>query len=54
MKVKTLKRFYDTKEKELRKPKDEFIASKERAEELMASPSPWVSEVKEDKQKSGE
>jgi len=54
MKVRALKRFFDLKENELRNPKDEFVANKERAEELMTSPTPWVKEVKENKKKSGE
>lgn len=54
MKVRALKRFFDLKENELREIKDEFIVNKERAEELTASPSPWVKEIKEDKKKSGE
>lgn len=52
MKVKALKRFFDLKENELRKPNDEFIVNKERAEELTAPSSSWVKEVKE--KKSGE
>lgn len=55
MKVRAKKRFYDLKEKELRKPNDEFIVNKERAEELNASAfGRLVEEVKEDKKKSGE
>lgn len=55
MKVRALKRFFDRKENELRKPKDEFVVSKGRAEELTAPRTPWVEEVKEKrKKKSGE
>jgi len=50
MKVRTSKRFYDTKEKETRKVNDEFTVTKERFEEL----GNYVEEVKEVKKKKGE
>lgn len=37
MKVKAIKRFYDQKEKTHREVNDEFVVSKERAEELNRS-----------------
>lgn len=59
MKVKTLKRFFDLKEQELRKPNDEFVVSKERADELNSSAlGLLVKEIEEkkrvSKKKSGE
>lgn len=55
MKVKTIKRFYDQKEKTHREVNDEFVVSKERAEELKSTVfGRLVDEVKEDKKKSGE
>lgn len=37
MKVKTIKQFYDQKEKTHREVNDEFVVSKERADELQRS-----------------
>lgn len=55
MKVKALKRFYDRKEQKLRLPNDVFEATKDRADELIASPygamAEIVKEVKSDNEK---
>ena len=52
MKVKTIKRFYDKKEKTHREVNDEFVVSKERADELQRSAfGQLVEEVPEEEPK---
>ena len=52
MKVKAIKRFYDQKEKTHRELSDEFVVSKERAEELNRSAfGQLVEEVPEEEPK---
>ena len=52
MKVKTIKQFYDQKEKTHREVNDEFIVSKERADELQRSAfGQLVEEVPEEEPK---
>ena len=52
MKVKAIKRFYDQKEKTHREVNDEFVVSKERADELQRSAfGQLVEEVPEEEPK---
>lgn len=52
MKVKTIKQFYDRKEKTHREVNDEFVVSKERADELQRSAfGQLVEEVPEEEPK---
>lgn len=52
MKVKTIKQFYDQKEKTHREVNDEFVVSKERADELQRSAfGQLVEEVPEEEPK---
>lgn len=58
MKLRSLTRFYDLREKTMREVDDEFVVTKERGEEIISSPFCIVEVVEEKKKvtkkKSGE